>query len=222
MNLRHLVRLFAIVVPVSLLTSFSASQPGWMAKDPATFSVLPSPSTAAKNDRMIAAQAVDDPLAIYNGRPQPLTGPPISVFHPVFAEFLSQLTHPNPPPPSAADIRAAYNFCSTAAMYLQDESKRQEALAPHYSHFFGPRSEPRPQTMYRKGKAFTPDGICKVNIKTTGISQPISISASLRETKLHMGAGGCDPVDQGSKAHLLQCSTPEVCPFPLIPIYAVL
>ncbi|KAJ6584735.1 hypothetical protein B0H19DRAFT_1249675 [Mycena capillaripes] len=173
---------------VGVPSAFSPDQPEWMIRDPASFPSLPSPSTAAKNEQMKNSQRVEVPLAVYNGRPEALTGPPLCVYHPVFAEFLEEYLQPDPPAPSDADIAAAHNFCAAAAGYFNDELKRQEALMGPHAHFFGTNSPGVSHKLYRNGTQHCiTDGIFMADLTNFFDKLPAvvakKISAYIRESK---------------------------------------
>jgi len=52
------------------------------------------PSTAALNDELKSAQTPNNPRAVYNGRPTELTGPCLSIYHPIFQKFMQEYNSP--------------------------------------------------------------------------------------------------------------------------------
>ncbi|KAH9931727.1 uncharacterized protein BXZ73DRAFT_101632 [Epithele typhae] len=59
---------------------------------------------------------------ICNYRPE--LPPPIGIYHPVFARFVNNMRTNAGTAPTAAEIKEAYNFCSAAATWYNDEDDR--------------------------------------------------------------------------------------------------
>jgi hypothetical protein len=120
---------------------------------------LESPSIAASTDSMTTHQTVHHPEAIYNGRPANLTGPPISVYHPIFSQFQSMVqieldafiyeTH---------DLVAAERLIEIAPTYFEDDQTRQDATAPIFEHFLKGACR-RSVELRSGGKLYKPDGL---------------------------------------------------------------
>lgn len=94
------------------------------------------PSTSANDEQLMKTEHPNNNDAIYDGRPDSLTGPSITIYHPIFAEF-QQCLHDMPKPGDIPleDVRAASLFISTSAQYFKTESDRQNALRPAVMHF---------------------------------------------------------------------------------------
>ncbi|KAJ7925301.1 hypothetical protein B0H13DRAFT_1975929 [Mycena leptocephala] len=87
---------------------------------------------------MKATQKILKPAAIYNGRPPNLTGPPVFVYHPVFAKFVSQIRMDD--------------ICELLAQYHDTEPAMQSAIRPLFEWFFGLQiSDPRRSTLLKLG-----------------------------------------------------------------------
>ncbi|CAA7270966.1 unnamed protein product [Cyclocybe aegerita] len=96
------------------------------------------PSEDAKNDAMHRTQKPSCMEAIYNGRPYTLTGPSISIFHPVFQTFLTRLAQPfKNTDYSRDDFRVADALLHKAAQYYPSKADRRFALGHLFTHFLG-------------------------------------------------------------------------------------
>jgi hypothetical protein len=174
-----------------------------------------SPSHAAKNENMKATQKILQPAAIYNGRPPNLTGPPVFVYHPVFAKFVSQVRMDvDDFEFKEKDIEITQDICELLAQYHDTEPAMQSAIRPLFEWFFGLQNF-GPKKIYSGRKWCEPNG--QRLVKLPGLYESTApgfsyVPSKLSELKLGIGSGGCDPIDQGEKDYQLCCMNPNVRP----------
>ncbi|CAA7260618.1 unnamed protein product [Cyclocybe aegerita] len=171
-----------------------------------------SPSDEAKNDALCRTQQLSRIEAIYNGRPDTLTGPSISIFHPIFQTFRARLSKPfKNTDYSRQDFRAADTLLRKAAAYYADENDRRAALEHPIAHFLGRGAVT--STHRRSGRqTFIPDGSLDVKCGLFGEEDPglWKMCKELTEIKNGAGLGGCDPMEQNEKDFVLVCIAPEL------------
>lgn len=153
---------------------------------------LAAPSQAAQLNAMRTTQAASHKLMVLNGHPANLVGPPITVYHPVFAEFMADASSNEPVPD------AMYKTTSDFALFsreLHPEDGRAGKMDADLRKLFG-QSFGR-TTLYPADKKIEPDGEQRAILEQFP-DTPETI-AMLWEDKCNMGAGGCDPIYQGEK-----------------------
>ncbi|KAJ7797491.1 hypothetical protein B0H13DRAFT_2168576 [Mycena leptocephala] len=190
---------------------------GWKSiTDPATLLDKPqwqSPSTAAKNESMLQSQKVSAPTAIYNGRPSNLTGPPIFVYHPIFAQFVSEIqTKLDDFVFEEGDLEIAQGLSEALVRYYPYEHDMQEAVRPAFEVFLQWQNF-KQKKLWSDGRSCEPDGYRPTKLPTFYAANNPGFSAMVTEfseAKLGLGTGGCDPIDQGEKDYLLVCVNPDL------------
>lgn len=121
-----------------LLTAFSAlaEQPEPVMDAPARIAEWPSVSTAA-NPSDFANLNIDEngQHTILNMRPPSATGPPITLFHPVFAEFLQNFKDTKPASPQI--LKMIPKFAAAAGGIYGSENARRDTLGPLFGDLTG-------------------------------------------------------------------------------------
>ena len=150
-----------------------------------------SPSEDATHTSRRTTQEHDG--AIYDERPEKRSGPPIVIYHPVFAKFLSR---------AFADfdgdedtLRETSLFISASRGYYDEEHERIDALGPSLRTLLHPRVLKQTYLYLEGDEYIVPDGHIEVRTKHRGLErEPICF---FTEVKNEVGAGGCDPALQG-------------------------
>lgn len=178
-----------------------------------------APSTGAKHENMRLSQTPQALKAVYNGRPPKLTGPPISVYHPVFAEFLQQIQRPlDLSTFTPGDLAAAQRLAEVTAVYHKDEAHFQTAVATGLEQFFPPGVN-KPKRITWGDTHCEPDGYWETELLR--LYRPLEPGRSawlkmIEQMKLGIGTGGCDPINQGEKDYLFGLLNPHVCFSPIL------
>ncbi|KAJ7248646.1 hypothetical protein B0H12DRAFT_1234949 [Mycena haematopus] len=202
--------LFGKAAPDNAQTAKAA----WMLGLPsALLKTLQAPSTGAKVENMRAAQNVDCPEAIYNGRPANLTGPPISVYHPIFGVFQSMIARDLKTFPfERQDLQVTQALINAASQYYVNEKERQDQIASFLDYFFGVGFSTTKEL--RSGaKTYKPDSSKRCPMDAlydaweAGHGEALSL---IRELTNGVGIGSCDPMDQGEKDYLFSCLNPNL------------
>ncbi|KAJ6501824.1 hypothetical protein DFH09DRAFT_850861, partial [Mycena vulgaris] len=154
-----------------------------------------APSTAAQHNAMKKTQTTANPLAVFNGHPHPLVGPPITIYHPIFADFQRLLNTPlDEFPFQPGDLKMAAHLCEMVSTY-DSEATRAPDIDATLTAFFGVGFSRA--TRWSNGKEYIPDGSRYVALIL--ISLILSLPVLLYEDKRAPGSGGCDPIVQGEQ-----------------------
>ncbi|CAB4487973.1 unnamed protein product [Rhizophagus irregularis] len=94
---------------------------------------MPCPSTSASPGKW--KKCNKNPLKIYNLRPPECSGPPVSLYHPVFSQFLLNYRN-NELEILLKHYTEVLNLCNVAGQIYQNESDRQHALRPFFTSLF--------------------------------------------------------------------------------------
>ncbi|KZV94011.1 hypothetical protein EXIGLDRAFT_673499, partial [Exidia glandulosa HHB12029] len=151
----------------------------------------PAPSTASQNSELAASQTVTAVAAILNGRPRPLRGPPLGVYHPVFPRFVARYTDRTPVIFESNDIRSARELIAASAKFFRDEAAFQQAIAKPLEHFLGPYSASKYSTYYLPKHSFE----CDCHRRTPETDGALSL---IGELKNGIGEGESDPFEQAA------------------------
>ncbi|KAF9487561.1 hypothetical protein BDN71DRAFT_618085 [Pleurotus eryngii] len=169
------------------------------------------PSTSARNEHLMRTEHPGVPEAVYNGRPAELSGPSITIYHPIFAEFKEKLSQP-PPIGSVVleDLQMASSLMDASAMYFPSELHRQVALQPAIEHFLKGSFR---ETTFQYGKtSIKPDGhrIAECGLFKKSDHGRKSMLSNYRELKNGIGQGENDPTEQAEKGFVLVCTAPQL------------
>lgn len=160
----------------------------------------------------IQSPARDD--ALYNGRPYPLTPPPIAIYDPVFAYFSRELSAvPNIGDFSKEELEQTRDFITLSLDFYRDEKDRQFALEAVVAQLLGGRMASLQSTNIILGSnTIIPDGhnSCACPALSRGRA-PIFTETNVNELKNGPGDGGCDPVAQAECCYVSMCSSDRVC-----------
>ncbi|KAG8912250.1 hypothetical protein FRC01_005201 [Tulasnella sp. 417] len=138
----------------------------------------PRPSDAAKHSVLLVEQAIR-PMQI--GRSLGTTGPPISIYHPIFSRFQT-LVQGDDSDPVAEDVVAAWSLITAAADFYETEDDRLDSMNPYLTTLLGRRINGTYEM-----DAYRPDGV----VFTEGI--PMGIPLLVMEAENEIGAGERDP-----------------------------
>lgn len=172
---------------------------------------LKSPSTAAENKQMMSTQNPGRHDAIWNGRPATMTGPSISIYHPIFEKFRSSLASTRPDNVSE-HFPQAYSAALASLKYYQTREDRHVNAAAAIGEFLN--------CVLEETKFNIHGQICKPNMhkRVSGmhVRKKLLLLSLIGEVKNGFGLGGCDPSDQAAKVYMILCSNPDVsCKLPL-------
>lgn len=158
-------------------------------------------------------QTLAKPDTIYNHRPIELSPPPITIYHPVFAEFIHLMDTPTSSFSfTAEELDAASKFVEVSAAFYPDKSARQYALQkvrpvrPNFWQTTEVILDPSttPATVIR------PDGLISAKCKLLPGTPRARVS--INEVKNGAGEGGSDSGDQSALAWQQQVSTSDYAP----------
>ncbi|KAJ6576866.1 hypothetical protein DFH09DRAFT_837411, partial [Mycena vulgaris] len=151
-----------------------------------------APSQAAQHHAMKATQSRNHQHVIYNGHPADLVGPPISVYHRVFTDFMEA---------ASSDLSVPdkfYNTFSNLAVFTTRymiEDRRAPDMIDALRSLFGPKFSR--SVLFPAGQRIEPDGNMTTELKEFDKDLEVKkIKCGLWEDKSHIGGGGCDPVHQ--------------------------
>jgi hypothetical protein len=118
-----------------------------------------APSVAATSNQLLTTQDPENLGAIHNGRPHTLTGPSLSIYHPIFQEFLQQYSSKvNIGEYTREDFVNASALNSYSAEYFESEADRHEKIKPLLERFLGTGAASRSKVYRGKKMEFEPDG----------------------------------------------------------------
>jgi len=169
------------------------------------------PSTAALNNELKSAQTPNNPRAVYNGRPTELTGPCLSIYHPIFQKFMQEYNSPiNLDEISLRDYNLANVLVSSSVQYFNNKEDRFSAIKPCLAPYLGQNFTDH-ATMYSYEKTWTPDGHAKVKC---GLYKETEqgydwMTKLILEIKNGVGIGQSDAVEQAQRDYVLVCTSPH-------------
>ncbi|CAB4395380.1 unnamed protein product [Rhizophagus irregularis] len=144
------------------------------------------PSTSACPGNWVKCNK--NPLKIYNLRPPECSGPPVSLFHPVFGQFLIDYRNHSLSIPAERYMQVQ-DFCNRAGQIYKNEGFRQKALRPFFTSLF---DGIQPISIVTNNGSIDDDVLLTDNVVLGEKAIPI-----LWEYKNEIGAGGKDPSIQG-------------------------
>ncbi|CAB4495396.1 unnamed protein product [Rhizophagus irregularis] len=147
---------------------------------------MPCPSTSACPGNWVKCNK--NPLKIYNLRPPECSGPPVSLFHPVFGQFLIDYRNHSLSIPAERYMQVQ-DFCNRAGQIYKNEGFRQKALRPFFTSLF---DGIQPISIVTNNGSIDDDVLLTDNVVLGEKAVPI-----LWEYKNEIGAGGKDPSIQG-------------------------
>lgn len=173
-----------------------------------------SPSTGAHNQKLLVNQTLLRTDAIYNHRPIELSPPPITIYHPVFAEFIHLMnTETSLFTFTTEELKAASQFSAISAAFYHLKTMRQAALHPAECprrHFWesvevvlDPTTSP--------ATVIKPDGL--ISADCYHLPPGTTARVSFNEIKNGAGEGGSDASDQAVLAWQRQVSAIDVSRF---------
>lgn len=169
-----------------------------------------APSEDAKHSSRRTTQNRNRPDAIFDQRPVELTGPPIAIYHPIFAQFRSLASSD-----FAMDetiLQNTWNFIETSRSFYADEYHRAPAVTQSL-HRLVPSFAWKPGFGFEDGRRIGPDGAVSVSLPQCPnlVKTPVCV---FFEMKNEVGAGGCDPVQQCQSDFVRLYSSDDVSAFP--------
>lgn len=161
-----------------------------------------APSSAAKVSALRSIQKPSRVNAVYNCRPLDLYGPPIQIYHPVFASFIrdsldtrAELT------PDILDT--ALHLINSSLWFYKDELRRRAALVK--LRFWGSMST----IEFDIGKT----AICPNGVLTVEHPKGNKMVVEIVELKNEIGEGGSDPIMQAERSYASIVCSPNVSVF---------
>jgi hypothetical protein len=162
------------------------------------------PSAAAQNSALMSAQVLGKPDAVFNGRPTALTGPCLSIYHPIFQTFMREYKSPVAfDRISTLDYELANLSVRSSVQYFKDEKARFVATMPSLLHFFGPHFNFH-GAMHSDEWCWTLDGHAPATCGLYNSSDPGYrwMVTCINEMKNGLGMGNADPVEQGQQVYV--------------------
>jgi hypothetical protein len=166
-------------------------------------------SAAAQNTTLKSAQALDNSQRVFNGRPTALTGPCLSIYHPIFQTFMQEYKSPvYPHQIDPLDYAHAKLFVCSSVEYFKDEDARFDAIKPSLQYFFGETFQFQGR-MNSDERYWVPNGHAPVTCGLYKSSEPGYrwMVACVNELKNGIGVGNSDPVEQGQQVYVLVCTS---------------
>jgi len=143
-----------------------------------------SPSAGAKNSTLVATQTTKKPEAILNGRPFSLTGPPISIYHPVFANFVKRMKAPMSTFRfTPAELKSTRDFVVDSLGYYPNQTWRVARLDLDILRFVVTPTE------------FRPDGMILAECRKLDPREIHYGPVAITEVENGVGEGECDPTE---------------------------
>lgn len=162
---------------------------------------LDPPSSSAKLDKLTAHQTTE--LAIYSGRPAPLVGPAIQLYHAAFHTFCELA---GSAVPTQLDVNEARVFIHNSLELYDDEAARVDDVIPYlFSRLQGVRSA----YLGHRSLRYRTDWNRELSIFLNGLTRT-RVNIGLGEFKNKIGTGGSDPQHQVHFDYLYSCSQPDV------------
>jgi hypothetical protein len=152
-------------------------------------------------------QHSENPDAVYNWCPITLSPPPISIYHPVFAQFVREISNPGPSPLSSSELDDALTLIINFLDFYSDEPFRLRGIGQ--TRLFNENGVPlvQPTKFLRdSGKTFEPNGHRKSFVTTLHTAIPSEII----EVKNEIGEGLSDSITQAERDYVCMHSSPEV------------
>ena len=168
------------------------------------------PSTAALNDELLSAQTPNNPRAVYNGRPTELTGPCLSIYHPIFQEFMQAYNSQiNLHEITSIDYKLANHLVCSSAKYFPTVDDRIEAIIPCLEPYLGKHFVPRGGLYSDDKHWWLPDGHAKVEcgLHELGELEYKWMTKLILEIKNGFGIGDSDAVEQAQRDYVLVCTS---------------
>ncbi|KAJ6468954.1 hypothetical protein DFH09DRAFT_955396 [Mycena vulgaris] len=155
---------------------------------------------------MQLTQTRSDVRAVFNGLPAELVGPPITIYHPVFSQFLADLTVDLASLGLNEQILAEVdNFCMKSREFMVEDGRAdvlgrslQKLLSDAFARI----------TLYISGKKLLPDR--SQHTRLLKFARAPLAPVGFLEDKRGMGSGGCDPTHQGEKDYQLAVMDEEL------------
>jgi len=175
----------------------------------------PGPLTAATIDRLVITQDPTHIHAISNGSPATLCGPPLTVYHSIFAKFIRlNKAKVKPIDIGAQDLQVAHLLNSAAAKYSEDMDMYLGAILGCMTHFLG---DIRFQEEIRSdSKVWKPDGHIPVQCGLYQKGEPAR-QCMVKFFFEFAKSGISSPIEQAEHDYLLTCTSPLVRT--LLPLY---
>ena len=169
-----------------------------------------TPSTAATNDELLLAQTPNNPRAVYNGRPTELTGPCLSIYHPVFQEFMQAYNSPiKVDEITPHDYDLANLLVCSSVKYFRTESDRFLAIIPRLQPYLG-KYFVRQGRIESFDKRWTPAGHATVEcgLYKEGEMGHKWMHKLILEFKNGVVISDSDVVEQAQRGYALVCTSP--------------
>ena len=176
-----------------------------------THQIQHAPSVAALNDELLSAQTPNNPRAIYNGRPTELTGPCLSIYHPIFQEFMQAYNSPiKVDTITSHDYTLANQLVSSSVKYFPKERDRFRVIRPYLKRYLGEHFVAQGKIL-SPNKNWTPDGHANVKcgLYDEGESGYDWMTKLILEINNGFGVGNSDPVEQAQRDYVLVCTSPD-------------
>ena len=176
-----------------------------------THQIQLAPSTAATNHELLSAQTPNNPRAVYNGRPTELTGPCLSIYHPIFQEFMQAYNSPiKVDKITSHDYTLANQLVSCSVRYFPNEEDRFRVIGLYLEPYLGKHFVTQGK-ISSPNKNWTPDGHAKVKCRlyNEGEKGYKWMTKLILEINNGVGVGNSDPVEQAQRDYVLVCTSPD-------------
>ena len=154
----------------------------------------PSPSIIASSTKEFASEQGTKPL--YNGRSARLSGMPISLYNPVFAQLKHDLDHLDATdPPQAKFLERVVELFDTSCETFPGEAERQKATFPILEKLLDVAIDEKRSTS--GPGTYHPDGASSAVLGVSGIIKGDTVPCVLFETKNELGQHGASDIQLG-------------------------
>jgi len=166
------------------------------------------PSAAAEALYQRAIQRPGNPDAVYNWRPLSLWPPPISIYHPLFAQFAGDVSaDPNSLSFSSSELDEALGIIQTLLDIYPQESLRRQKIGATPLFFKDGKTLLTPTTFMRdETRFFSPDGHRTSHIPALDIVMPCEIT----EINNEIGEARSDSMTQAECDYVCLHSSDDV------------
>jgi hypothetical protein len=179
-----------------------------------------SPSKAAEGSNQRTIQRTDKPDAVHNWRPVTLWPPPISIYHPVFAQFTHDVSaDPNSVSFTSLELDDGFDIVGKFVQFYRIELHKQQNIGQTRLFLEAESSLLKSsQFMRGPGKVFSPNGYRMSHIPALGVRMPSEII----KLKSEIGEGGSDAVAQVECDYVCLHSSDVVSPLTMAVILCYL
>jgi len=152
-------------------------------------------------------QTINHPDAIFNHRPLELTGPPITIYHPVFSNFIRSMSVPTETLEfTDAELEKAMYLITIATEFYGHENSRKGAIHKILEGFDFDATIAY-HNAQQKQRIFSPSAFMRTKCS---LMADVKAYPSFLEVKNEIGEGGSDPIAQAECDYVAVVTSDEV------------